>query len=71
MEIFTNTVGISPAKLADFIQWLFSFVTILFGVTVIRGSYSRWVDGDMTITDVLIDIVLAFCVIALVSILIN
>lgn len=71
MEIFTNTVGHSPSSIAAFIKWVLTFVVILFGVFVIKGTYVRWINGDSEGTDVLIDVVVAVAITTWVSIIIE
>jgi len=71
MTIFSETVGIDASTLLSFIQWVLTFVVVLFGVVVLRGSYQRLVDGDMTASDVWIDVVLAMSVVVLIGILVR
>ncbi len=71
MTIFTETVGLSPDVIFSFIQWLLSFVVVIFGVGVLRGSYQRMIKGDMTAIDVWVDVVIAMSIVALIEILVS
>lgn len=62
MEVFNDTFGMDAGTLKAFIEWVLTFVVSLFCVVVLKGSYSRLIDGDMQAVDVLIDVVIAVAV---------
>lgn len=71
MNAFTNTVGFDPSRLQAFFHWLLTFFIVFFAVTVIRGSYQRWVDKKISAVDVLIELVLVTAVMIIISIFIG
>ena len=62
MDIFNETFGMDAHTLKAFIEWVLTFVVSLFCVVVLKGSYSRLIDGDMQAVDVLIDVVIAVAI---------
>ncbi|PKG68606.1 hypothetical protein CXF64_19995 [Pseudoalteromonas sp. GutCa3] len=71
MAIFTNTAGVSPEEVFSIIKWVLTFVVILFSVSVIKGSYARWIKGDMEVSDVLFDVSLSVFIVVYISFLID
>jgi len=71
MEVFAETTGVSADLIKQFMAWFLSFCIVLFGVVVLRGTYERWIDGDVQVTEVIVDVVIAMAVIVYVGILVR
>ncbi len=71
MTVFTETFGVSPEVLRSFIEWLLTAVTVIFASFVIKGSYARWVEGDMQAFEVWFDVALSMMVLTYIGLMIN
>ena len=62
MDIFADSAGISAADLKNGILLSLASITAIFAGVIIRSSYLRWLQGELSASDLFFDVVLLMIV---------